>query len=446
MTIARVTTFNVNQFSPVKHQQADLAARMALSDVVLCQETVDIDLDEFAATVPGWGGFQIRNGENDGHANTGVLYRLARGPITATDCTFLVNTKGERRRFLTGVQQGGVWYWSAHINPARFRTGIPDQLAHIGLWVDGHRGPMVGGLDRNQCPPGALERATSLTWQGKGIDGFLSNLPMANLAEFPKGFSDHPGVHADVSLPATQEGGKPVTAPETKGLARIRALLRAAIAWATAHGKTGRARREKAALDALKKPKAKPKPPKPPRPDPTPRGFMPGAILEPIPAGANDPPIVPCGVIQHIAVSSSDDIRPIFTDGRGIESHFYIRKDGTILQYRSIFFEADANADGNSFGSPRRGFVSVEHQGGVGADLAQPMPKAQLDAFHEVILWVKSQADFPLRVTPAWNQPGVGYHAMFKEWNPNAHSCPGAARIKQFNEATVPWLKSGGKS
>jgi hypothetical protein len=204
MTLAHLATFNVNQFSSVKHQRADLLARMLGTDVVLCQETVGIDLTAFVSTVvgPPWGAYQERHGANDGHANTAVLYRLAGGVPTATGTTFLTSTQGERVRYLTTVQQGGVWYGSAHINPKRFAAGIPQQLAHLGAWVKAHPGPVVIGLDRNQCPPSALEHATGLTWHGVGIDGFLTNLPIANLKEFPQGFSDHPGVHAEVTLPA----------------------------------------------------------------------------------------------------------------------------------------------------------------------------------------------------------------------------------------------------
>ena len=172
---------------------------------------------------------------------------------------------------------------------------------------------------------------------------------------------------------------------------------------------------------------------------------MPGAIIKNIPPGSTDPAIIPAGVIQHIAVSNQDSLFAQFSNDGGIESHFYIRKDGTIEQYRSIYFEADAQFDGNSFGSPRRGFISVEHQGGVGADLNVPMPQPQLDAFHRVVQFVHAETGFPLRVCPAWNQEGVGYHALFDEWNHNHHSCPGAARIKQFRDVTVPWLKAGAK-
>jgi hypothetical protein len=225
-------------------------------------------------------------------------------------------------------------------------------------------------------------------------------------------------------------------------------LLRDALGYATAHGQDAKAghirKARRQGRKALFPPFKFPQPPAPvvPPTPPVARGFMPGAIVKNIPPGSNDPAIVPCGVIQHIAVTDADTLLPGFTDGRGIESHFYVRKDGTIEQYRSIFFEADAQFAGNSFflGGRRVGFISVEHQGGVGADLGVGMPKAQLDAFHRIILWVRAQADFPLRKCPAWNAPGVGYHALFTEWNTDHHSCPGAARIAQFEKVTVPWL------
>lgn len=191
-------------------------------------------------------------------------------------------------------------------------------------------------------------------------------------------------------------------------------------------------------VPGLRKPK--------PAPRPVLKGFMPGAIIENIPPGINDPAILPCGVIEHVAVSNSPDIRPVFTDGRGIESHFYTRFDGTIIQYRSIFFEADANFSGNSFflNGKRVGFVSVEHEGGVPSG-GGTLTAEQLASFKKIVRWVQTQNAFPLRVAPAWNAPGVGYHSLYKEWNPNAHSCPGPQRIAQFKSDIVPWLARGGK-
>jgi hypothetical protein len=227
-------------------------------------------------------------------------------------------------------------------------------------------------------------------------------------------------------------------------LQRIVAELRALAKQATAAGHTGRAARERKAARDLFPPSMNPVTPPPP-PPPAPRGWMPGAIHEPVPFDpSTDPAINPRAVSQHVAVYNGDSLQHLFETDGGIEAHFYVLKDGTIKQHRSIFVQADAQFDSNH---PSMGVVSVEHQGGVGDDLNVPMPKAQLDAFHRIILFVASQGpDFRFRVCPAFDQPGVGYHAMFEEWNLNHHSCPGPARIKQFHDVTVPWLADPNRS
>jgi endonuclease/exonuclease/phosphatase family protein len=247
----RVATFNVNQFDPPAHQKADLLERMKTSDVVLCQETVDLDLEAFAKD-NGWHGFQVRNGDNDGHANTGVLWRT--GAATATDCVFLGDVDGTRARFLAGVKLAGVWYWAVHIFPGRDKAGIPEQLHNLTAWLKAHPGKHVGGLDRNQCPTADLRRATGLKWHGVGIDGFLTNLPTSDPMVFAKGFSDHQGVHAVVTTP---------TAPRVRKhrIPQATDLLRAALTNANAHGKQEKASRISRALNALTAAvKAKPRP------------------------------------------------------------------------------------------------------------------------------------------------------------------------------------------
>lgn len=253
MTTLHGTTFNVNQFDvqrkkprPLAHMKADLIARMKESDFILCQETVNIDLAAFVASpttiakVGKWGAFQIRNGNNDGHANTAVLYRLDVLDVpTATDEPFLGDTAGTRRRFLAAAQFDRPWLAAGHIMPARDSAGIPEQLANLGKWVKAHPGPVVIGLDRNQCPPGALERATGLKWHGIGIDGFLTNCEIANVAQFPKGYSDHPGVHADI------------TVPDANLVQRAGGLLNKAAHNAQAHHKASRLGRIRAALHHL---------------------------------------------------------------------------------------------------------------------------------------------------------------------------------------------------
>lgn len=171
-------------------------------------------------------------------------------------------------------------------------------------------------------------------------------------------------------------------------------------------------------------------------------GFMSTAIAKPIAPGANDPAIKPVGVVLHTAVSKSTSLFSFFRDkSGGIESHFYVRSDGTVEQYRSIFREADAQLDGNSFNLDGRlvGFVSVETEG-LGGDL---WTTKQLEAIKRIISWVHSQSVFPWRVCPAWNAPGVGYHTMWgspSHWTPVAKTCPGPKRVQQFHTVIKPWL------
>jgi hypothetical protein len=177
------------------------------------------------------------------------------------------------------------------------------------------------------------------------------------------------------------------------------------------------------------------------------RGFMPGAIDKEIKPGANDPAITPVGGVLHVAVSEADSLHDFF-DGPsgGIESHFYVRYDGTIEQYRSIYFEADANYKGNSFmrGGKLCGLLSIENEG-LGAGKWTP---EQIASMKNIILWAHAEADVPIQVIKAWDGDGWGYHTMFGApgpWTPAAgKTCPGPDRIKQYRDIFVPWLRRGG--
>ena len=215
-TTRRPVTFNVNQHSSVVHQTADVEARMANADVVLLQEAVHFDAVAFAKGHKGWAAYQVRVGNNDGHANTAVLYRTSLGTVTDTVCVFVGSAKDTRRRFLTAVEfNGNEWYGAVHIFPKRDTRAIPAELEHIGAWVKSQAGKsIVLGLDKNQCSVEALEKATGLKWYGVDIDGFLTDLPCADVAAFKPGYSDHPGVHGVVTLPDVPKPPKP-TKPKT---------------------------------------------------------------------------------------------------------------------------------------------------------------------------------------------------------------------------------------
>lgn len=165
-------------------------------------------------------------------------------------------------------------------------------------------------------------------------------------------------------------------------------------------------------------------------------GFAPFAIDRNIPPGANDPPITPRVVILHVDAGNALSLAQHFgsTSG-GIESHFFVRKDGLIEQYRSIYREADANYRANPFA------VSIETQGYADGEWTQE----QIDGINQILIWlyIETKGGIPLTKCPRWDGAGVGYHIQFGApgmWTDRNKSCPGPDRIKQFHRIVVPGL------
>lgn len=159
---------------------------------------------------------------------------------------------------------------------------------------------------------------------------------------------------------------------------------------------------------------------------------------------SKDPPIIPIGVILHVRAGEGSSLFDYFNGpSKGIESHFYLTYDGKWEQYRDTGREADANYKGNSFviNGKRYGFLSIETEG-----LASGKWTAiQLSELKQFLLWANKTHGIPLRVCPAWNKAGIGYHVMFGApgpWTPHAKICPGTERVKQFNSLIVPWMKN----
>jgi hypothetical protein len=172
----------------------------------------------------------------------------------------------------------------------------------------------------------------------------------------------------------------------------------------------------------------------------TSKGWYPKAIAKPIPSSSKDGPIVPRLAILHVRDGLGPSLSDQFTEaekagGSGIEAHFYIRLDGTIEQYRSIFVECDANYLANSFA------VSIETEGKATGTWSAP----QLASIRVLLLWIHEAAPtVTLARAEKWDGSGVGYHIQFGtpgKWTPIAKSCPGLERIKQFENNIVPWMK-----
>lgn len=120
----------------------------------------------------------------------------------------------------------------------------------------------------------------------------------------------------------------------------------------------------------------------------------------------------------------------------GLEWHFEIDLDGNIEQSVECNRQAAANYKANGFA------ISIETWGfGDGLWTAQ-----QLAAILKLLRWLNVEWGIPLRVCPAWDSSGVGYHIQFGTpgyWTNVAKACPGKNRIKQFWDVIVPALVNG---
>jgi len=166
----------------------------------------------------------------------------------------------------------------------------------------------------------------------------------------------------------------------------------------------------------------------------------PFAVKKLIPPGSNDPRIKARAAIVHVADMLGPSLYEFFRDrSGGIESHFYIRLDGTLEQYRDTDYQADANLDANDFA------ISIETEGKA----AGKWTDAQLVTLKRLFTWLHQVEDIPLRKIQHWDGAGIGYHTLFgapSHWTPVAKSCPGPERKVQFDEVLVPWLNKQGST
>lgn len=162
-----------------------------------------------------------------------------------------------------------------------------------------------------------------------------------------------------------------------------------------------------------------------------------------IPAGANDPTIIPVGIILHVDAGNALSLHDYFNGpSGGIESHAHVQKLGRVEWYRDTTKEADANHLGNSWigaDGRRYGYISIETQG-LGPGEWTP---AQIETIKRIILWAHEVHGVPLRACRDPKDPGIGFHTMWGApgaWTPVSKSCPGPDRIEQFYDVLVPWL------
>ncbi|MEU9323177.1 N-acetylmuramoyl-L-alanine amidase [Streptomyces canus] len=168
--------------------------------------------------------------------------------------------------------------------------------------------------------------------------------------------------------------------------------------------------------------------------------WYPGAVkMELQPESDSQPAIKPTQFILHSIVAPWTPQRTYeyWRDSTNLESHFGLGYDGTLGQYIGTETRADATGAANRR-ADGTGAVSLESASNLQA--SDPWTAAQVETLIKLGVWLHEKHGIPLRICRNASDPGFGYHRLFTAWNPDGHSCPGDARVKQFKEVVFPGI------
>lgn len=164
----------------------------------------------------------------------------------------------------------------------------------------------------------------------------------------------------------------------------------------------------------------------------------PGAIWRPLPENGTQPRITVTQVIAHTAVGEPSPFNYFGRDSVHEESTLWVGRDRV-----EQFMESDRHADANYLSNRRA--ISVESADNGHPD-RDPWNAYQVEQFAQILAWANRVHGVPIRACRSFDDPGFGYHRQFAEWNPNRHSCPGDARIRQIPQiiARAKQIAAGG--
>ena len=166
--------------------------------------------------------------------------------------------------------------------------------------------------------------------------------------------------------------------------------------------------------------------------------WYPGATkIELQPESDAQPAIRPTQFIVHSLAAPWTAVQTsrYWRDSTNLESHFGLGYQGDLAQYIGTQTRADANAAAN-LRPDGTGAVSIETASNAGA--TDKWTDAQIDKLVALGVWLHHQHGIPLRICRTQSDPGYGYHRLFDAWNPDSHSCPGDARVRQFRDVVFP--------
>lgn len=133
---------------------------------------------------------------------------------------------------------------------------------------------------------------------------------------------------------------------------------------------------------------------------------FPGATWRPITADKGRRPMAAYNRVNlHVAVTEGSSLHAAFNRSGAVDSHFYVRRDGSAEQYVDTSMRAFADLDGND------ATISIETQGGVHSADTEQWTAAQVETLAQIYAWAVRTHGIARQV--AWNsQPGASSHGL----------------------------------
>lgn len=178
----------------------------------------------------------------------------------------------------------------------------------------------------------------------------------------------------------------------------------------------------------------------------------PGAIWKPITASKGRRRLTQYNRVNlHVAVTTGTSLHAFFNRSGQVDSHFYVRLDGTVEQYVDTAWQAFADRDGND------ATISIETAGGVKNPDSEPWTPAQVESLARLYAWAVRTHGIAKRVAkdskPGASSRGLSWHRLGIDGNfpalPDVRAgrrqrgggmhyskaagkiCPGAGKIRQ---------------
>lgn len=166
--------------------------------------------------------------------------------------------------------------------------------------------------------------------------------------------------------------------------------------------------------------------------------------LELQPESDNQPAIRPTQFLLHSIVApwTPERTYEYWRDSTNLESHFGLGYDGSLGQFIGTETRADATGAANRR-ADGSGAVSLESASNLQA--SDRWTDEQVESIIRLGVWLHQTHSIPLRICRTPDDPGFGYHRLFNAWNPDAHSCPGPARVTQFHNVVFPGIVARAK-